>query len=95
MTEQEYKSLIPIEAQLFTASQANYAHGCTKEILDMCADLVDKYIGKVARNYVCNRCKLEILKKLAPLYFKHKEALDAQKITKVNNTTKNKKGGKK
>lgn len=82
LTKTEVKSLEYIEKQLGTAMRFDYAQCITKNDIDLCADLVDKYIGKIGRNYSCNRCKLDILKKIAPIYFDSKKYYEEKKPKK-------------
>lgn len=105
ITEEDLIKIQPYEAMLYSAEKRNTAIGVTKDVINLIADMCDKYITKVTRNYSCSKCKLQILQLLSPLYFKsmdHLEMIKNQAETETANnnveeikTTKTTKRGRK
>lgn len=92
ITEEDLIKIQPYEAMLYSAEKRNTAIGVTKDIINLMADMCDKYITKVTRNYSCSKCKLQILQLLSPLYFKsmdHLENIKNQAETETETETAN------
>lgn len=72
MKQEIYLQLLPIERQLKSAVQSNYARLSAREFEEFCATYQSQYGVALTRNEQnCNACRLKALKKIAADYFEY------------------------
>lgn len=74
MKNEQYLKLLPIERQLKSAQQSNYARLSAIEFAVFCDAYQDLYGVALTKNEQnCNICRLKALKKVAADYFQYQE----------------------
>ena len=69
-----YLKLNPIERQLRSAKDSNYARLSSREFEDFCATYAEHFGKELTRNERnCNTCRLKAIKHLAEDYFQYQE----------------------
>lgn len=74
MKNEQYLKLLPIERQLKSAQQSNYARLSAIEFAVFCDAYQDLYGVALTKNEQnCNICRLKALKKVAADYFQYQD----------------------
>ena len=74
MKQEIYLQLLPIERQLKSAQQSNYARLSAAEFEKFCNLYKDTYGVELTRNEKnCNTCRLKAIKKIAKDYFEFQD----------------------
>lgn len=73
MTKQEFKYLSQFEENFYTAIQSNFSRNISRSNLERFSEIIEKETGKtINTNYNCSVCALNLIKKMADIYYKEK-----------------------
>lgn len=73
MTKQEFKYLAQFEENFYTAIQSNFSRNISISNLEKFSEIIEKETGKPTNtNYNCSVCALNLIKKMADIYYKEK-----------------------
>lgn len=73
MTKQEFKYLTQFEENFYTALQSNFSRNISISNLEKFSEIIEKETGKPTNtNYNCSVCALNLIKKMADIYYKEK-----------------------
>lgn len=73
MTKQEFKYLAQFEENFYTAIQSNFSRNISSSNLEKFSEIIEKETGKPTNtNYNCSVCALNLIKKMADIYYKEK-----------------------
>ena len=74
MKNEQYLKLLPIERQLLSARDSNYARLSAPDFESFCETYKELYGTELTKNEKnCNVCRLKALKKVAADYFQYQE----------------------
>lgn len=73
MTKQELKYLSQFEDNFYTATRSNFSRNISRTNLEKFSEIIEKETGKPTNtNYNCSVCALNLIKKMAELYYAEK-----------------------
>lgn len=73
MTKQEFKYLSQFEDNFYTAIQSNFSRNISRSNLERFSEIIENETGKtINTNYNCGVCCLNLIKKMAELYYAEK-----------------------
>lgn len=73
MTKQEFKYLSQFDENFYTAIQSNFSRNISRSNLERFSEIIEKETGKtINTNYNCSVCALNLIKKMAELYYAEK-----------------------
>lgn len=73
MTKQELKYLSNFEDNFYTATRSNFSRNISRTNLEKFSEIIEKETGKIQNiNFNCSICALNLIKKMAELYYKEK-----------------------
>ena len=73
MTKQEFKYLAQFDENFYTAIQSNFSRNISRSNLEKFSEIIEKETGKtINTNYNCGICCLNLVKKMAAIYYKEK-----------------------
>lgn len=73
MTKQDFKYLAQFDENFYTAIQSNFSRNISRSNLERFSEIIEKETGKtINTNYNCGICCLNLVKKMADIYYKEK-----------------------
>lgn len=73
MTKQEFKYLSQFEDNFYTATRSNFSRNISRSHLEKFSEIIEKETGKPTNtNYNCSVCALNLIKKMAEIYYNEK-----------------------
>lgn len=73
MTKQDLHYLSNFEDNFYTATRSNFSRNISRSHLEKFSEIVEKETGKAQNiNFNCSICALNLIKKMAELYYKEK-----------------------
>lgn len=73
MTKQELKYLSNFEDNFYTAIKSSFSRNISRSHLEKFSEIIEKETGKPTNtNYNCSVCALNLIKKMAELYYAEK-----------------------
>ena len=75
LNKEQYKRLVKFERHLLTASKANYITAIYRATADELTGIYNDVFKANQKPTQCGKCLLNVCKRLAPLYFSYKEAI--------------------